>query len=726
MGKIHILKDKVTTTIDITKPLTILLVLLLLGVIGYFNFIVRTGAINDEYISDYDPWWHFRHAKEIMANNYKLPQWDIFSFSPPGRPYVEQSGWAYTLIAINKIYNLLGSFSFMYTSKFASVIFSVLTIIPAYLLGRKLTNKWGGLATAFFISLVPTIISVTSIGYIDTDVAVVFYTFLTAWLILEAVDRKKWYLYIISGIVLFLFSFNWKSSWYIFDIFIAWFGALTVFNLAKNIIATKKIDTKLLFNNLKPVGLGLLVIFTAGNILALLPLGGINFINSFLVSFGFIKEGLIVNVSVAELQQTQIFTLSGFRELLGRISYSVVLALLFPFYLVYKLIKKEDIKDNEIFILVWFLAGLFLLTRGYRFGVLFSCVSAVAGGYMIGNIITRTNKLKSIFRSVFMGFVIIILLLSLKVSLPYKDSKISSLDQNWLDGMLWLKNNTAPDSVVVTWWDPGHIITGLAERRAYSDGAHCNDVECPISGHNTRIQHMGKIFSTDNETEALDILRGDLTISADKCADLFNYMEKNFKVTPPATACSTPSEVYYIASSDLIPKFTWLSYFGGYAHNLADQNDFYNNPGQCCAKESSPGSGICADSSWVYCPWNFQLLTKQTDAQGRDVYIYDFKNMRLNIVNTPNGLVPTYNNEYIIDNLYYGNYNFNYTTTFTDTPHKGGKIFLSSDLKNAVFLSDKIENSILIKTLYFGGQGLKNFTPVYSNSEMNIYKINLG
>jgi len=726
MKKIKIFKEKVKMSFDITKPLKMLLILTVLCVIGYWSFKIRAGSIDDEYISDFDPWAHFRHAEDIIKNNYKPPVWDIFSHYPPGRPYVEQSGWAYTLIILNKIFNLFGTYTMMYTSRFASVIFAVLTLIPAYFLGKKISNTWGGLATAFFIGLIPTFLQVSSIGYIDTDVTVVFFTFLVGWVVVESVENKKWWLYLLSGFCVYLFSFMWKSSWYIFDIFIAWLVGWFVFRTLVELIRHKKVELNDILKEVKPMGISLLIIFIVGNILAILPLGGINFIDSLKVSLGFIQEGLIVNVSVAELQLTKIFTLNGFKGLIDRISYSVILTLLTPFLLLYKYVKKIEIKKYEILLIIWLTVCLFLLTKGYRFGLLFSCISAICGGYFVGNIVSLTKNMNVVFRSVILGSCTVILILCLKASLPYADLSISSLSQNWVDGMLWLKNNTAQDSVVVTWWDPGHIISGLAERRNFFDGAHCNDVECPISGHNKRIQDMGRIFSTTNESEAINILKKDLTISAEECADLFNYMEDNFKVTPPVDACKSPSEVYYISSNDLIPKFTWLNYFGGYGHNIESSDDYSNNPGQCCAVETKPQSGVCKEGSWVYCPWNFNIVSTQVDGLGRPVYIYEYAGVRINIINTGSALVPTYINKYVINDLYIENQHLDLRSFGNDTEHMEGFVFLSSNLQNLLFINDKIKDSVFVKTLLFEGEGLEHFKLVYKNAEMTIFKVDIN
>lgn len=109
-----------------------------------------------------------------------------------------------------------------------------------------------------------------------------------------------------------------------------------------------------------------------------------------------------------------------------------------------------------------------------------------------------------------------------------------SIDANWEEALTWLRDHTSADAVVGTWWDPGHQLTGFSGKRVIADGAHCADDSCS-PGLNTRITHLGFIFTTSDEKKAVETLlryRGDA------------------------------SEMYWIVSDDLIGKFQWLQYFG--------------------------------------------------------------------------------------------------------------------------------------------------------------------
>jgi hypothetical protein len=121
---------------------------------------------------------------------------------------------------------------------------------------------------------------------------------------------------------------------------------------------------------------------------------------------------------------------------------------------------------------------------------------------------------------------------------------------------------------VATWWDPGHILAGYSYYKqkpfmVMADGAHCGPADCLVYDHNVRIQDMGRAFSTNNETEAINILQKYMRPTQEQC----NKMKGSFgdsiynnplKVDP----CKPMDKMYLIASADLIGKYYWLSYFG--------------------------------------------------------------------------------------------------------------------------------------------------------------------
>ena len=96
-----------------------------------------------------------------------------------------------------------------------------------------------------------------------------------------------------------------------------------------------------------------------------------------------------------------------------------------------------------------------------------------------------TNSIKTITK--FSYVVIIITLLLIPITLPQDKTWINAVKgpptilnggtnflvvhQDWPDAMLWLRDNTPEDSVIVSWWDYGYWITTLGERITIVDNS---------------------------------------------------------------------------------------------------------------------------------------------------------------------------------------------------------------------------------------------------------------
>ncbi len=70
------------TDLDPEKLIQILLKnyhFIFLAVIAWIGIWIRLSTANTNLILDYDPWWFFRHAQEILNNGGLPPQWDLLS-----------------------------------------------------------------------------------------------------------------------------------------------------------------------------------------------------------------------------------------------------------------------------------------------------------------------------------------------------------------------------------------------------------------------------------------------------------------------------------------------------------------------------------------------------------------------------------------------------------------------------------------------------------------------
>lgn len=712
-----------------------LFIILILFSIVFISVWSRLGTLKAETILDYDPWWFYRYTKDILENNLIPPSWDLLSFFPPGRPIYSYLGWEYTMILFFKISSLFSpGISLMTVAKLSPAIMVGLTAVVAFFLGRHLSNDWGGLATALFSTLSLTFIGVSMAGYCDSDAVVVFYSFLTILTVFFAMRKKTVPYIIISILSVLIFMFNWMASWYILFFFILFIPGFIIFRLLENMIHKKQLKFNLweILRESKPLFAPLVIILVVTNLVGTI-LGIGNVYDFLMTGLGFIGAEQIVNVSVAELQPINIFTREGFLAVASRVGLVplVITILGLPILALYKIYKKMKISPSEVFLFLWIITTFYLILHGVRFSLLFSCAVATSAGYVVGNLVKLFGK-NIIVNSAISGIVLLLIVMFVSDSLSYTTSASGmEVSKNWINMLDWLKSNADPKATVATWWDPGHIIAGYTGLRVHADGAHCSPKGCVPYPHNTRIQNMGKIMSTSDEDEAVDILQKYLGLTPEQCQEV----KQKFGNKVPDEACEPASEMYFISSNDLIGKFTWMNYFGGYRASIASNYDFARNPGVCCASTPKTESGqiSCGEFAnqgkgvWIWCPWIFSLKDMKQDQDGNPVYVYDYSGLTITLIQKNDRLIPIYNNQFVINHMtffFQGQRQDQDLSGLNTTLEKiDGLIWLDPGFRSLIYFAPAIKDSIFTRTFFYDGEGLKHFELVYSNPEIKLYKV---
>ncbi|MBU5537492.1 MAG: STT3 domain-containing protein [Candidatus Aenigmatarchaeota archaeon] len=683
----------------------------------YLSIYVRLGTINSPTVLDFDPWYFYRYAQDIIKNNYKLPEWDILTYYPPGRPVQLNQGWPYTIALLYKgIQNFSPSITLTDVAKISPLIMIGLTAFVTFLFGILIFRNYiAGIALALFSTLTPTLIGVSMAGYNDTDVVVVFYTFLSllSYFLLIENWNKKWKaipFYLLAIVTNLIFVFNWGAGWLPSILLLVTLPSFFVYKIFEDILHQKrlKFNWKYAFNETKPIALPLLIVFLVINIVGYF-LGFLTMFHSLLGGLGFTGiagEPLIVNISVAELQKINIFTKEGFLSVANRVGLLPTMLTFFgtPLWFLYKFYKKQKITLLEIFIIVWTLISFYLISKGVRFSLLFSIAASTSAAYFLAKLFeflkNKNQMLIASISGVLFVFIIIFITDAIKIGLASTGTLIS---QNWYNALDWLKENADKDSLIATWWDPGHIITGYTGLKVHADGAHCGPGLCIPYNHNIRIRDMGRIFSTNNESESIQILKKYTHLTNEQC----NEVKRTFGNIVPEDACKDVTEVYVLATSDLIGKYFWMSCFGNF--NMERWKAGNRNPSQ-----------LCEGRNFIQIPFsNF-------DRSGLPVYSNEFMTVTLvqndtkilAVINVPSQGI---RNALISDVVYYLN-GVEQRSHVNTTNLIDGMIWIDPSFRLILFMDQKVRDSLFTKMFFFDGRDLNNFELVYSNPEVKIYK----
>ena len=692
------------------------------------SFGIRISAIDTSRPFAFDPIFQYRHTKDVVEDGI-LSKWDEFSYYPPGRPLNESPLLYYLTGYLFIILNPLLRMSLMVFCSYMTAIYAALAVIPAYLLGKELSDKKAGVISAFFVGMSPAILTRT-VSY-DTDGLVLFFSLFSIFLLIRAFRKKGYLDYALAILCLFLFGLAWSAAWYIpLVVFLSIIVYLLIILLigedewkielkTKDKMVSFSDRTKKSFEKLKEIFLPFLIIFIISTILVWLM--GYDILSRILSLLIFAQDPakvLIVNISVAELQPLDVFG-GAWDELFARIGIPFIFTI--PGALL--LLKKD--KRNGSILLTWTGLSFYAMIRGIRFMTLFAPVACIASavafaesykylknmgsytplisfgflgsvlvsiskptiGLVLSIILTlfllfmkkKDEKTNEIFKPIFIATILITLVITLSQgyqSVLYMGSA-ERTNENWENAYMWIKNETAKDSVVGSWWDPGHEIAGIAERRNIADGAHCTDEYCK-PGLNTRITDLGKIFVTNNETEAKNLL--------------LKYR-------------GNASEMYWIASDDLIGKFRWLQYFG----TGCDGTGIYtlNGEQKCPLYSQIPLQSYGYDQNYTIRSYHYgELSAFEQNGQWIVVMSRDNKNYLFQKEIT-----------YVNDTVQVLDFSqFNETIP--------GTVWLHPDKSYLVFIPPTLENSLFTRMFFYEeNETLENFELVYKNKQIKIYKL---
>jgi len=464
------------------------------------------------------------------------------------------------------------------------------------------------------------------------------------------------------------------------------------------------------------------------------------------------EHPLIVNISVAELQPVNIFSREGILSVASRAGIlTTTLSFGLLALIIYKIWKKEKIQPEEIFLFLSAIFMFLLISRGVRFDLQFTIIASIAAGYVIGNykkypipVLMLMSASLILAYPIFSRIVPPIIFFSLAILIPVlavmkKDEKLvyvlilgilafqslffisnaiqlgqatgMEISQNWYNALDWLVNNSNKETIVATWWDPGHILAGYSYYKqkpfmVMADGAHCGPNDCIVYNHDIRIHDMGRVFSIDNESEATEILKKYMGPTKEQCDQIKKVFDDKIYNNPlKVDPCKPMSKMYVIASSDLIGKYYWLSYFGSFDY------------------EKRTGEGR-----------NFIQLQLTNYNQQRG--ILEYGNGIISITQKGNKLVAILNlpqqgirNAIIKDMIYFQQ--GSQINQRTENATVNGLLFVDPSFQFVIFMDEKIEKSIFTNMFFFNGKGLKefeipelkNFELKYSNPEVKIFEV---
>ena len=189
------------------------------------------------YLGDVDPYLYYLRTTRLVDHGYigntlvDGKSYDTYTLAPVGE--FTDSNLHYYVVAY--LYRILHAVNSSMTVKtvfaYVPILLSLLAIIPAFFLGRRIGGNTGALFAATLFAVHRVLVEATSGGTADTDPYTILFPLLILWLFVEGYYQKqRWKiasLMVLAGFFTGVFSFAWDGWWYIFDfIVVSIIGAL--------------------------------------------------------------------------------------------------------------------------------------------------------------------------------------------------------------------------------------------------------------------------------------------------------------------------------------------------------------------------------------------------------------------------------------------------------------------------------------------------------------------
>lgn len=527
---------------------TLILIIFMVGFVLRVESTTIPGIPSDEkayyedqsgnpYMYELDSYYNYRLTKNYLDHGYMGDtiingrEWDMHSYAPSGVPMDYPPLIVYITALIYKFINLFSSVPLLTICFWLPAFTGPLAGVVAYFFVGRFTNRYGAFAAGIFAVTAPIYFTRSVPGWFDTDMFNVFFPLLVTWIFVEAVQAKeiknKMILSTLAAISMFLFALGWNGWQYQFYLLVAFTVLYILWRKFKGNEVKNLIYTTAVFFTFTLVLVG---VFTGLlNILKLF--NSIPELFSLTSAQGLWAPWPDIYVSVSEL------AVPSWEEVVSGVGPAFaggILGLIWIFrILINKKLKKRFLSKMTWFfyvlLIVWTLVGILSLKEGTRFILLLVPPMVVSSGIMVGIAVDYLSLLKKsekfpIFRrneNLIKALALFILLL---VTVPavfgayetFPGLKPGADDDLW-NAAIWMSNNTPEDTVIISDWDYGHLLSAVADRPVSFDGRTAYIETLPSrqfdsaypfgsqSPSTSREYWIYKAFVTDNESLSLGI-----------------------------------------------------------------------------------------------------------------------------------------------------------------------------------------------------------------------------
>ena len=411
---------------------------------------------------------------------------------------------------------------------------------------------------------------------------------------------------------------------------------------------------------------------------------------------------------------------------------------------------KNRLNNDKILVVIGvfcaFLAAVPLATINTMYGIaMFAVITAFTLITVYG--IKPNASVKVPIKKYVIVAAIIVALVTPSICGAYQTSENvvpGTSDPMW-NSMEWIKETQSDDTVITSWWDFGYLFEIAADKQVTFDGG---------SQSGQRAFWLGQAMSTDNlelsagifrmldttgdrAVEALVNITNDTGKSTDILIDILpktasdaqKTLQTKYHLTGAQakdvvnyTHPKNPRPIIVVASSNMLQKASWWSYFGAWNfENQTSKNyNYYVPTSQVEVKAGQTGKMSLLNDQGMTVNAVIQrgtgnnTTTAYTEAvyteSGEQIYVNDTPYNPLNISN-----LMVIEDGYLMKNESVGNVSdANYTMFLLGYDNQYTPILISNELSNSMFT----------RLYLLGGSGQDIFENVHTESGVMLFKVN--
>ncbi|MBI5458136.1 STT3 domain-containing protein [Methanobacterium sp.] len=696
------------------------------------------------YMYELDSYYNYRLTEDYLEHGYlgdaiiNGVEWDLHSYYPYGVPLDYPPLIVYLTAFVYKFVNLFTTMPLIVISFWLSAFIAPLAGIVAYFFVGRFTNQYGAAAAGILTVTVPFYFIRTVPGWFDTDMFNIIFPFLVVWFFFEAshnINTKKGIEFsFLSAVFMFLFSLAWNGWQYLFYLIVLFWISYIIWTKFRGDIVKNQLYNFVVFFSFTLILVGMFTGFV--NIVKLIysPLQLFNLSSG----GGSWPDWPNIYASVSELSKPSIEELISD---LGVTLFAGIFGLLWIFRIMLndKLHQQFLSKINYLsfsFLVLWMFTGFLALNQGIRFIMILIPPLIVSTGFLIGicieylNLLRNNKKFHILQRKpgiikVFVTLIFVLLLLPGILNIEKGVFFTPGANDDMWDASVWIKNNTRNNTVIISDWGNGHFYTAIADRSVSEDGRMGYIETLPVRNYDdsypfkdkspssSRDYWLKKIFSTDNESLSLGILRM-LSTSGDEGYIKLDFYVKNSSKT--VEIMNTILGLNRSTSSEILINNYGLD------QNQADDVLKFTHPENPAPVVLVTNDKMINIAYWIFNfgEWNF--VTKQTNNYTYSVGDVNKTNSSLN---STNGILMdfetgsiTWKNKtpYCVVLVNNGTVQKNYIE------FNSNFIIFIINSKRAVVMDKKFENSIFTK-LVIEKSNSTVFKPIYENKSVLVWEV---